>query len=126
MVTFARDDFTHDTTNDLRKQGQREKGSVESVKRIVKVGQERVRDAVEGEGGGKKRKKEEEDGRNDTYLSGTSLGKIRHDVNLFRSSEWSDDFTNLQCEFLGKTSFVTWIKREFSADAAKKEGTGIG
>ena len=66
-------------------------------------------------GGGKKK-------RNDTYLSGTSLGKIRHDIDLFRSSEWSDDFTNLQCEFLGKTSFVTWIKREFSADAKRKGG----
>ena len=86
-----------------------------------------LRDAVEGEGeggAGGEGRREEEEGRNDTYLSGTSLGKIRHDIDLLRSSEWSDDFTNLQCEFLGKTSFVTWIECEFSADAKRKEKEG--
>jgi hypothetical protein len=44
------------------------------------------------------------------YLAGTSLGQIRNNVDPLGSSKRSDDFADLQDEFLVEVSLVAILK----------------
>ena len=60
-------------------------------------------------GAGGEGRREEEEGRNDTYLSGTSLGKIGDEVDLFGRSERPNDFSDLEGELLGQGELIIGV-----------------
>lgn len=48
------------------------------------------------------------------YLARACLGKVGNDVDLLRSSERSDDFTNLENELLDEAGLISWVVLEFT------------